>query len=279
MIKSVFLHEFKKAGAVTLDVYVLWYKTLNLWNMDTDEIIHFQSIEEAFEYEIKGKAIKDIIAEADMSLFDMVLDGGSGSGSPKGNFKFGHAARNRGDGGFIGNDDLPARMNTKIKNKTEHDAIQAFRKQHNSSNIEHGMTVDRSGFVNGYNHGAATSVAFPKYNKGDLMVHNHPSGGHFSDTDLLSMSRTSVRGVVATNPKGYYKVEKGTHFQGEKFARAVKNANMTGTSYDNAVDRWLKQNQKKYGYKYTNYKDAGSKKTKAPAPKVVFDASGQGSLF
>lgn len=30
-----------------------------------------------------------------------------------------------------------------------------------------------------------------------------------------------------------------------------KNANMKGTSYDDAVDKWLKSNAKKYGYKYT----------------------------
>lgn len=277
MIKSVFLHEFKKNGAVTLGVYVLWYKTLNLWNMDTDETIHFNDLDEALEYRIEGKAIKDIIADADMSLFDMVLNGGSGNGSPKQTFNFGHARHDGGNGKT--ESDLPARMNTKIKTKNEHSAIQAFRNQHNASDRESVIAVTSDGFVNGYAHGGATSVMFPKYNKGDLIVHNHPSGGHFSDTDLLSMSKSSIRGIVATTPKGYYKIDKGTHFQGENFAKAVKKASMSGVDYDDAVSKWLRRNQKQYGYKYTNYKDAGSKKTKAPAPKIVFDAKGQGSLF
>lgn len=278
MIKSVFLHEFKKAGAVTLDVYVLWYKTLNLWNMNTDEIIHFQSIEEAFEYEIKGKAIKDIIAEADMSLFDMVLDGGSGSGSPKQTFKFGHASGNsKGDGvGEEWKSALPARMNNKIKVKSEDEAIKVFRNEFNNSKIEHGIAIDDNGYVHNYSHGDSTSVYINARGKGNLIVHNHPSGGHFSDSDLLSIARTGERGIIATTPKGYYRVDKGTHFKAESFARGVKNARMVGTSYDDAVDKWLKKNQTKYGYKYTNVKD---KKVKTPAPKIVFDAKGQGSLF
>lgn len=277
MLDSTFRHEFKSNGAVTIGKYTLWYKSLNLWNEETDEIIHFKSLDDALLFEIDGKTIKDIVAEADMTLFQMILEGGSGNGSgATKSFSFGHADQRGNGNADLGRDDLPARMNTKIKTKNEHEAIQAFRKQHDNSDTEHGMTVDRDGFVNGYNHGGATAVAFPRYNKGDLMVHNHPSGGHFSDTDLLSMSKVSVRGVVATNPKGYYKVEKSNHFKAEAFARGVRNAKMKGKSYDDAVDRWLKQNQKKYGYKYTNYKD---KKAKAPAPKIKFDASGQGSLF
>ena len=44
----------------------------------------------------------------------------------------------------------------------------------------------------------------------------------------------------------------------EKNARknddAVKSAKLKGTSYDDAVDKWLKGNAKKYGYKYTKQK-------------------------
>ena len=39
-----------------------------------------------------------------------------------------------------------------------------------------------------------------------------------------------------------------------KFVKAVKSAKLKGTSYDDAVDKWLKGNAKKYGYKYTKQK-------------------------
>ena len=83
----------------------------------------------------------------------------------------------------------------------------------------------------------------------------HPSGGHFSDADLISTSMDArSKGIVATSTKAQYTFEKGTHFKATQFVKAVKNANMKGTSYDNAVDKWLKGNAKKYGYKYTKQK-------------------------
>ena len=33
-----------------------------------------------------------------------------------------------------------------------------------------------------------------------------------------------------------------------------ESAKLKGTSYDDAVDKWLKSNSKKYGYKYTKQK-------------------------
>ena len=61
-------------------------------------------------------------------------------------------------------------------------------------------------------------------------------------------------GLDATSTKAQYTFEKGTHFKATQFVKAVKNANMKGTSYDDAVDKWLKGNAKKYGYKYTKQK-------------------------
>ena len=88
-----------------------------------------------------------------------------------------------------------------------------------------------------------------------MILHNHPSGGHFSDADLISTSMDArSKGIVATSTKAQYTFEKGTHFKANAFVKAVKNAIMKGTSYDDAVDKWLKGNAKKYGYKYTKQK-------------------------
>ena len=109
-------------------------------------------------------------------------------------------------------------------------------------------------------HGQAHSVMIGSKNKGDLVVHNHPNGGSFFDADLINTAADRrSHGVVATHDKGlfgrgYRVVTKGTHFQAEKFTRAVKTARMRGKDYDDAVDKWLSRNQKKYGYKFKNVK-------------------------
>ena len=88
-----------------------------------------------------------------------------------------------------------------------------------------------------------------------IILHNHPSGGHFSDADLISTSMDArSKGIVATSTKAQYTFEKGTHFKATQFVKAVKSAKLKGTSYDDAVDKWLKGNAKKYGYKYTKQK-------------------------
>lgn len=253
--------------------------------MDTDEVIHFQSLEEALLFEIKGKTIKQIVAESDLSLFDVVLNGGSGnsSGATK-TFKFNSANSEFGNGNDGGkyDTDLPARLNTKIKVKTREEAIKQFRKMHENSDIEHSVSIDRNGFVSGYTHGDKNSVMSPVAKRGETIVHNHPErswgkGSHFSDKDLINTAKSNTRaGIIATFNGGYHEFMKGTHFKGEKFARAVKNVTLKGKNYDYAVDRWLKGNQKKYGYKYEKHLD---KKAKASVPKIKFDASGQGSLF
>ena len=89
-----------------------------------------------------------------------------------------------------------------------------------------------------------------------MIVHNHPSGGAFSDSDLISMSmQTRTSGIIASGKKYDYKIEKGSHFKASAFTKAVKNAKMKGKDYDDAADKWLKANQKKYGYKYTRTKN------------------------
>lgn len=174
MLDSTFRHELKQNGAVTIGKYTLWYKSLNLWNEETDEIIHFKSLDDALLFEIDGKMIKDIVAEADMTLFNVVLNGGSGnsSGATK---EF--SVKDGAGGNAIGNYDfdLPARMNTKIKVKTEEEAIKVFREMHKDSKIEHAVNIDVDGFASGYSHGEEGTVHPAPHKKGDMTVHNHPN--------------------------------------------------------------------------------------------------------
>lgn len=56
--------------------------------------------------------------------------------------------------------------------------------------------------------------------------------------------------MIDGGKRGDYVFRKGSHFKASAFVKAVQTARMSGTSYDEAVDRWLKANQRKYGYKY-----------------------------
>lgn len=274
MLDSVFRHEFKQSGGVHLtENHILFRKPLELYDVKNDISVFFKTLDEAYQFKIGDKTIKDIITEATIDIFKVRCDGGSGAGSPSQSFKFGHAGG--GSGAGVGEGDLPARMNTRIKTKTVDEAIKQFRNTHQNDDRESLIQVDVDGFVQQYNHGSAHSVAFTPKNNG-LVIHNHPSNSHFSDTDLLNLSTTNTRGVVATTKSGYYMVTKGTHFKTNEFGKAVKKANMRGTDYNDAVDKWLKKNQKRYGYVYKNVKDS---KTKTPAPKIDFDSRGQGVLF
>lgn len=272
MLDSVFRHEFKQRHGVQLtENHILFRKPLELYNLKTDESIKFNSLDDAYKFEIDGKTIKQIITDATMEMFKIRLDGGSGNGSgSKQKFKFGNGGANN----TKLRSDLPARMNTKIKTKTVAGAISEFRNKHQQDKKESMIMIDSDGFVSQYNHGAAHSLAFTDTHKNGLVVHNHPSDSHFSKRDLLNLSTTQTRGVVATTKQGYYHIEKGTHFKANKWANAVNNAVFGGKDYNDAVDKWLKRNQKTYGYKYKNVKDAKTK-----APKIKFDASGQGSFF
>ena len=49
---------------------------------------------------------------------------------------------------------------------------------------------------------------------------------------------------------GDYIFQKSNGFKANEFVKAVRNARMSGKTYDEAVDRWLTKNQKKFGYKY-----------------------------
>ena len=172
------------------------------------------------------------------------------NGENESTFKFGHAPHGRGSGNDV--KDLPAKLNVRIpiNGKSPERALEEFRKLHALSSTEFGVTVDPQGFITQYVRGGATSVGIWG-KKGEMVYHNHPSGGAFSDSDLLSTAMSAEKGIVASGKNGdYIFVKNGGHFKAAAFMKAVRSAKMKGTSYDDAVDKWLTANQKKYGYTY-----------------------------
>ena len=225
---------------------IVFRKPIELWNEVTGESIYFKSIEELLEFEIEGKAIKEIIENID-SLYIPPLEGGRGA-SGTSTFKFNHAG-NRGPDKTKSL--FPAYANVRIKSKTLEAAMKEFQARFKDSNHEWAYEVDEQGYVHQFKEGNKSSVSISSRSRNTMILHNHPSGGAFSDSDLIStsMDRNS-KGIVASGKKYDYVFTKGTHFKANEFIKAVKNAEMKGKDYDSAVDNWLKKNQKKYGYKY-----------------------------
>lgn len=73
------------------------------------------------------------------------------------------------------------------------------------------------------------------------------TGGPYPSYTAMS----AERGIVASAREGDYKFVKTHKFKASSFIKAVKTARMKGKDYTDAVDRWLKANQKKYGYVYS----------------------------
>ena len=138
--------------------------------------------------------------------------------------------------------------------------MQEFHNRFENEDHEWAYEVDPQGYVHQYKEGNATSVSISGKNKNNMILHNHPSGGAFSDSDLISASLGNERGIVASGTKGDYIFQKnGGHFKATEFVKAVKRAKLVGKDYDDAVDKWLKANQKKYGYRY-EFKKSRKKK-------------------
>lgn len=258
-----FRYLFKNAvaGFYLKPHIIMFRKPLEIWNEKTDESVKFKRLEDALEYEIDGEKVKDIILRSERLTIPELEGGRGASGGGESTFKFGHASDGRGSGGEPDKQLLPAYANTKIKAKTLDGALAEFKRNHLLADHEFAYEVDSNGYVHQYIEGQAHSVgifAGAKVRKGErtMIVHNHPSGGAFSDSDLITMSmQTRAKGIIASGKNHDYKVEKGTHFKASAFIKAVKNARPKGKDYDDAVDKWLKANQKKYGYKYSRTKN------------------------
>lgn len=192
------------------------------------------------------------------------LSGGRGSASGNGSTWTMGAAPND---GHIPIRHFPAEANVRIKTKTYEEAVKEFANFTKDKTVEYAYEVDADGFVYGFMQGGKNSIYPTAMKNGSIILHNHPlakdsTTTHFSDADLLSMAVTpSSKGVVATHYRGdhtiAYQVTKGGHFDDTGFVSFVKNLSRNGAkgkTYDDAIDKALKANAKKYGYTYTKTK-------------------------
>lgn len=150
---------------------------------------------------------------------------------------------------------LPAYANVRIKNKTLEGAMSEFRRTHIDSDHEWAYVVDSQGFVTKYVEGNKNSVYVRSNDRNSMILHNHPKGGAFSRRDMINIANSGAKGVVASGKKYDYIFQKGTHFRTEDFILAIIDARLKGKNYDDAVHKWLTDNQRTYGYKYYRKKN------------------------
>lgn len=260
-----FRSEFKRlSGVYATDEVVLFRKPLELYNLTTGETIAtFRSLDEALAYEIDGKTLEQRVSAWTEIVFP-VEHGGRGGGSGMG-FEGGWPSAGSGNSKDETTADHPARMNTRIGvNRTYEDMVRAFADAHANADIEHGIVVDAQGFATKYRHGNAGSISGLSGNGNEIAVHNHPKDGWptFSKEDVINTAMGTRRGIVAVSSKqgrtaetakyaGTYSFVKGTHFDAAGFIKGVNKAKLSGKDYNDAVDKWLRNNQRKYGYKYS----------------------------
>lgn len=251
---SYFDKLLKGNNAIGITEDIVIFNDYELYNHRTKEEKHYSSIDELVE---DNPEVKKIIL--DTETFYNRLDGGRGasSGGSSGEMGggFNHAS---GSGGESAREVLhPAALNFGTSKGNSVDAVLGrFQQKYGNADREYGIAVDQDGYVHEHIKGGATSVGV--YGGKDMtIIHNHPSGGNFSDSDLLAVARTNNKGIVATSSntskKSTYKFEKTAKFDAKGFEKAVKSAKWNKNfSYDKGADWWLKKNASKYGYKYTS---------------------------
>ena len=244
-----FKKEFKLLNFVKFDNLIL-FKDLELYDADTEQSVFFKTFDEMLNYKHQDKTMAQLIEERES--LDLELAGGRGQSSGKQKSLFGD--QDGGGGEDESESDLPARMNRMYNgNKMSVDnTVSNFRNEHVNASKEHGLIYDDDGFVSTYKHGNDNSVSWKvsELSKGNL-IHNHPNNSNFSKADLDTWSSTGLKSITASGKTQDYTVTKGSKFDSKGFAKALANAKTRQTDYNKAVDTFLKQNTKKYGYKYS----------------------------
>ena len=262
MQTSTFRYYFKRLNGVYITrKVILLRKPLELYNLVANKVIaSFKSLDEAMGFVVDGKTIEQHIFGWKKIEFPAERKGGSGMG-----FSGGWPSGGGGDG-KESDTDFPARMNVKLSgaSRSYDDMVREFTQLHGSAGKEHGIVVDEAGFVSKYLHGERSSIAGLTGKSNEIAIHNHPSHGWpiFSREDVVNTALGTRRGIVAVSTvagrdeetakyAGTYTFVKTAKFNASGFVKGASSAKLSGKDYNDAVNKWLKANQKKYGYTYS----------------------------
>lgn len=255
------VYEIKKAlkefTMVGIHEDMILFDDLTVYNEITGEEEQFKSVEEIVE------RYPDMIIE----VFE-VKEGGRGQKSK------GKKGKNKNGGS--GSDSIvigerrgrkgkstplaTASFNNQGRFVDTQKTLKEFQKRHQHSDKEHGLAINEQGFVTSYSRGNSGSVAISSKGAGKnhTTIHNHPNNSLFSNTDMKSFtaSRNEKSMYITTNTKTprMYGVTKGKNFNGKGFVKgyekAVKGSHTLNT-YNKRARKFLRDNQEKFGYTYT----------------------------
>ena len=254
-----FEETLKNNNALKYKDYLI-FNDFEIYDLEKDTSVNFENLEELYEHEIEGKKLKDIILG--IEKFYITLEGGRGSGSSSKGMAGGFTSARQGGrkSKEYGATQFPARLNTEGQRyKSYEKTLKKFEKMYKDADIEYGATIDDQGFAHKLIKGGSTSVPIHGQ-KGQMILHNHPSGGNFSKADLIVLASGSEKGIVAVGSnvkkdRMRYTITKNKNFKAKEFAKAVNRAQWPkNLSYDKGADWWLRKNAKTYGYKYSAQK-------------------------
>ena len=233
------------------DDYII-FNDYELYNEKTLKEITNDNIEQLLKRKIGSKTVEEIIKEKDNFYLRTAGGRGAISNLLKGQMGFSSASGRTAKGERL----LNAELNIKIASGNSVDSVlKRFNDKYSNANREYAIAVDENGYVHQHLKGGKHSVGI-EGSKGEIVIHNHPSGSNFSKADLENVSSTQAKGVIATSSnskvKGTYTFIKNENFKAKEFKKALDKATWDRKlGYNKGASQWLKKNQKKYGYKYT----------------------------
>lgn len=237
-------------NAIKINDDLIIYNDFELYSFNTKKSKNYDSLNDLLN---DNEEVKKIILET--KDFYLNWSGGRGSGSSNGKMGGGFG---KGGRGRIAKDEKlhNAELNygTSKGNSVE-SVLGRFQSKYGNADREYAIAVDENGYVHQHIKGGKHSVGISG-NKGETIIHNHPSGSNFSLADLQNFSTTKIKGVVATSSndkvKGTYHISKKGNFKAKEFSKAIATAKWPEKyDYNKGASWWLKKNQKNYGYTYT----------------------------
>jgi len=255
---SYFKQLLETNNAITIfkDVLVFNDYELDIYNNNLNTEFRNKTFDDLLDCHVSpagNKTVREIVESSNQ--FYNAYSGGRGSSSissgPMGG-GFGHASGD--EKGKLTSVKYASEFNVGGRFQHYDDMLSLFNKKYASADHEYGIVVNSEGFVTSHIEGGKSSVRIGG-GAGDMVIHNHPSAGNFSDTDLISTASTQEKGIVATGTKYTYTMTKNKNFNAKAFIKAVKKAQWpTKYDYDKGSDWWLKKNAKSLGYTYSRVK-------------------------
>lgn len=247
-----FKEILKNNNALFLDDEWTIFNDFELYNGEKDITIENKTIDELLNRVIDGKTVKELIEQKEE--FTLKLGGGRGaiSRAIRGKMGFSSSLGRRAKSEKL----LPAELNLNTaKGNSVDSVLKRFQDKYGKANIEYAIAVDEQGYAHQHIKGGKHSVGI-EGDKGEIVIHNHPSGSNFSKEDMENVASTQAKGVIATSSnkdtKGTYTFIKNDNFKAKEFMKALNKAEWDKKlGYNKGVSQWLKANQKNYGYKFS----------------------------